>query len=65
VETDPKQEAWLMTGILTGWLLGALMSRGGDCMKIAGTEAAPPAAFVVTFASGLRLRVAVSEEPPP
>lgn len=58
-ETSPDP----MVSVLTGWLFGYLVSRGGECMKIQEAIVDPPDAFVVKFASGLQVRVRVLVAP--
>jgi hypothetical protein len=50
-----------MVPILTGWLAGAVLKDAGSLMKLFTVKVNPPASFDVTFASGLVLRVSVSE----
>lgn len=56
-----------MIPLMTGWLAGVTMREAGDGFRAMKVEAEPPDCFVITFASGLRIRVKceVVDEPPP
>ncbi len=50
-----------MVPLVTGWLCSTALKCSVSVLKVTGVELAPPDAFVLAFASGLRLRVKVEE----